>query len=309
MTEKIDRRSFMNQTAIMGASLILPARLESLLPTRAEAVDLAVVTGKDYYQSTLEAVGLLGGMNLFVSKNAVVGLIVNSPWKNPGTSTNPSVALAVIKMCYDAGAKEIWSIEGASPSYWRASDRAEALAEEIGSLKADTDNYAKVDIPEGKSLKTADIERKLLDCDVLINVPIVKDHEGTRFTSTLKNMMGSTARATNRFFHLGDNPNNDNFYGDVGLLSQCIADLNLVRKSDLCITDATEMIVENGPAGPGKLIKPQKVIAGTDRVAVDAYSAKVLGLEPDNVLMIKNAHQHGLGEIDLSKLQIQEKTI
>ncbi len=308
MIRKINRRSFMGKTAALGACSFLPRNLEAFMAPPA-SIDIAVVKGTDYYKNTQQAVGLLGGMEKFVSKNAIVGLLVNSPWKNPGTSTNPSVALAVIKMCYDAGAKEIWSIEGASTSYWKKSDVAEMHSEEIESLKVHTDSYAKVDIPEGRSLKTAEIEKKLLDCDVLINVPIVKDHEGTRFTGTLKNMMGSTSRTTNRFFHLNNNPNTGAFYEDVKFLSQCIADLNKVRKSDLCVTDATEMVVDNGPAGPGKLATPQKIIAGTDRVAVDAYSAKVLGLEAEKVLMIKMAFEHGLGEMDLGKLQIEETEV
>lgn len=309
MTAKISRRSFMNKTMILGTSTLLSRNLVGVASAGAEAFDLAVVTGEDYYKNTLEAVGLLGGMEKFVSRSSVVGLIVNSPWRNPGTSTNPSVALAVIKMCTDAGAKEIWSIEGASPSYWKKSDHAEMLSDEINSLKMDTGNYVKVNIPEGKSLKMAEIEKRLLECDVLINVPIVKDHEGTRFTGTLKNMMGSTARSTNRFFHMSTRPDTGNFYEDVSFLSQCIADLNLVRKPDLCVTDATQMVVENGPAGPGKLTTPQKIIAGTDRVAVDAYSAKVLGLEADKVLMIQMAYQHRLGEMELSKLRIQERAL
>lgn len=308
MTQRISRRSFMGKTAVLGACSLLPRNLEAFMAPPA-AVDIAVVKGTDYYKNTQQAVGLLGGMEKFVSKNAIVGLLVNSPWKNPGTSTNPSVALAVIKMCYDAGAKEIWSIEGASTSYWKKSGHAETLSEEIESLKVHTDNYAKVDIPEGRSLKTVEIEKKLLDCDVLINVPIVKDHEGTRFTGTLKNMMGSTSRTTNRFFHLGASPGESGMYENVNFLSQCIADLNKVRKPDLCVTDATEMVVDNGPAGPGKLVTPQKIIAGIDRVAVDAYSAKVLGLEVERVHMIKMAYEHGFGEMDLGKLQIEETEV
>ena len=303
----------MKKTAILGASSIFAGNVDNLLLGRpyvsasaSQNIDIAVVNGDDYFKNTVQAVELLGGMSQFVSKGSTVGLLVNSPWKNPGTFTNPSVPLAVIKMCFEAGAKEVWSIEGADSSYWRRSDLAEEYSEEIGSLKSSSD-YVSMDIPKGKSLKKADIKRSILECDVLINTPIVKDHDGTRFTGCLKNIMGSTARETNQFFHVGDTDSED-FYGNVNLLSQCIADVNTLRKPDLCITDATEMVVTNGPAGPGKLITPKKIVAGVDRVAVDAYSATVLGLEAKNVLMIKMAAEHGLGEMQLDKLQIKELT-
>ena len=62
------------------------------------------------------------------------------------------------------------------------------------------------------------------------------------------------------------------------------------------MVDATEFIITNGPFGPGELHRPQKVVASTDRVAVDAYCATLWGLEPASIIMIDKAHGHGLGE-------------
>ena len=72
------------------------------------------------------------------------------------------------------------------------------------------------------------------------------------------------------------------------------------------IVDATEFVTTNGSAGPGELKKAHKVIAGTNCVSVDAYCSTVLGLIPQDVLMIQYAHEHGLGEIDIKKLTIKE---
>ena len=97
-------------------------------------------------------------------------------------------------------------------------------------------------------------------------------------------------------------------YGDIDHLSQCIADLNLVRKPDLCVTDASTLLTENGPSGPGKLARPDMVLASKNRVSLDAYSCSLLGLQPDEILMIRNAFQHGLGEMDLKKVRIKTLT-
>ena len=60
-------------------------------------------------------------------------------------------------------------------------------------------------------------------------------------------MMGTTAYSTNHFFHFGSG--SSGYYDDVEFLSQCIADVNLVRAPDLSIFDGTEVITTNGPSG------------------------------------------------------------
>ena len=96
------------------------------------------------------------------------------------------------------------------------------------------------------------------------------------------------------------------YYDDIGFLSQCIADVNLVRQPNLCVVDATEFVTTNGPSGPGEIKRAHKVIAGTNCVSVDAYCSTVLGLVPHDVLMIQYAHEHGLGETDVKKFAIKE---
>ena len=56
--------------------------------------------------------------------------------------------------------------------------------------------------------------------------------------------------------------------------------------------------------GPGEIIKPQKVVVGQDRVAMDAYCSTLWGLKPEDIFQIKMAHELGLGEIDLKKVNI-----
>ena len=110
--------------------------------------------------------------------------------------------------------------------------------------------------------------------------------------------MGLFPFSTNGLFHLGK----------MSHLSQCIADLNLVRQPDLCISDATEFITENGPWGPGPLKRHDTVLAALNRVSLDAFCSRLLGHHPKDILMIRKAAAHGLGEADLEKLQVVEVT-
>lgn len=312
MNNKVNRRSFIKKSAVIGVSSLIGGNVITKLSSFAgenPKIDIVAVKGEDYFNNTIKAVDLLGGIKNFVSKGSKVGLLVNSPWKNPGTYTNPDIVLAVIKMCYEAGAQEVISLENASSGYWNRTELSKKFSEELKKLKSAGKNHIKFEIPKGKNLKEAHIEKALLDCDVFINIPKTKDHAGTKFTGCMKNMMGATAyQPTNHFIHFGNTGKSwqDGGYKNVEWLSQCISDLALVRKPNLCIADATEILLNNGPEGPGKLAKPLYIVAGINPVAVDAYCTKFVNLTGEKVLLIKNASEHGLGEMDLAKLKIKE---
>lgn len=268
--------------------------------------DIAVVKGSDYLKNTMEAVKLLGGIKKFVPKKSKVALLPNSQHKNIGTYTKPDIVRAVVKLCKQAGAKEIICLSWLPKKLWDETGITPVLEEEGANLRIvdmkDESLYKKVSIPKGKVLQEARIISALYENDVFITMPIAKDHAGNRFTGTLKNMMGLNLQALNMFFHTGKFKKPDN----ITHLDQCIADLNTVLKPTLCIVDATEFIITHGPFGPGKVIKPQKVVAGIDRVAVDAFCSTLWGLKPEEIIMIRQAYEHGLGEIDLKKMRILE---
>jgi uncharacterized protein (DUF362 family) len=311
----MDRREFLKRGATLGISapLTAPALGQSLsrdldTVTQRQGVDIAAVAGSDYYANAVRAVELLGGMGSFVPRGATVGLLVNSPWQNPGTYTNPDVSLAVLRMCLDAGAGDIHTVEGASADYWHRSTLAGRFASEIAALKPSGDKNVIVEIPNGVFLKEATVSHAFMECDVLIDIPVAKDHDGTRYTGTLKNVMGACIHdPTCRFMHFGSGA--AEFYGDPSFLSQCIADLCLVRQPDLCVVDATEFVTTNGPAGPGDIQRPQKVVVGTDMVAVDAYCAEVRGLRCAEVDMIRMARDHGIGSMDIATMRVEEETL
>lgn len=310
MIKSINRRSFIKQSMLLGVSSILAGNIFDMMDrlAMAESIpDIAAVKGLDYYRSTIKAVDMLGGMSQFVPRQSKVGLLINSPWHNPGCYTKPEITLAAIRMCYEAGAKEVGVIKSLDNSYWRKSSASDRFQDERKSIRFIGNNFKEIPFPDGQSLKKAEISEGLLECDVLINLPIAKHHDGVRYTGALKNMMGGQSRKTHRFFHFSTG--GSGYYDDLEFLSQCIADLNFVRKPDLIILDGTEMITENGPFGPGRLVKPQTVVAGTDRVAMDVYGANLLGLNGEEILTTRKAYELGMGEINLSSLQIQEVTL
>ena len=313
--DPITRRSFLKKAACMGGGVLLSqSPLSGLAESRLEVPsdsginpDLVAVKGKDPYVNTLRAIQELGGIEAFVRRGDRVGVLVNSPFKNIGASVNPDVALAVIEKCLEGGAKEIRYLKEPHRGYWERSPKSGELVTVLKALKYESGDHVKVEIPGGLSLKDARVSKELWDCDVFINISITKHHEGVLYSGALKNMMGLCAFLTNSYFHWGTLKLG--WFADLDHLSQCIADLNLIRKPDLCISDATTFITEKGPYGPGKLASAETIVASTNRVSLDAFCCGFLGLQPEDVLMIGKASRHGLGEMKQERIRIKSLSV
>jgi uncharacterized protein (DUF362 family) len=303
MTLKFNRRDFIKVSAVAASgAIILPQFVKG--NSLSGNIDIAAVKGTDFFNNTIAAIEQIGGISKFVPKGSKVGLLINTPpqFSKPGTCVNTDIVLAVLKLINDAGAKEIGYINSMSEDVFKRSEKSTQYEDIIKSIKDYSGNYRDVEIPKAIALKNAKVANSLFECDVFINIPITKHHGGTTVTSCLKNYMGACKRETNLFFHKKDEANED----DAMHLAQCIADVNLLRKPDLCLCDATEVIRTNGPFGPGEIIKPLKIYAGTDPVALDAYGATILGYNPAEIPMITMANQHKIGTLDLKSLTIKE---
>jgi len=307
MFKKMNRRSFIKTSATLGVGTALNKNIIQDIVETQESIDIAVAKGPDYFKSTKKVVELLGGMQKFVPKNSKVALLPNPQSNNPGTYTKPEIVRAAVQMCKQAGASEIACIGWLSLRYWKNTGIKKVIDEEsVRLVIADSGNeslFKSVPIPKGVILKEARIMRAFYDYDILIDMNISKEHSGNSFSGALKNLMGINSPVSDQTFH-----KRTGFFGadDIAHLDQCIADLNTIIHPQLCITDSTEFVITNGPHGPGRLRKPLKVVASVDRVAIEAYCATLFDYKPENIIAIKKAYEHGLGEMDLSKLKIKE---
>jgi uncharacterized protein (DUF362 family) len=313
MKHRIDRRTFLERCAITGAGALVGSLVPNIILGKGPATTehtLCAVTGDKIFENTFAAVDALGGMKRFVKKGDSVALLINSVFDRPGTYVHPDVPLAVAKMCFDAGAARVVTVEDTPGSYFKRGTFSEKLSKEIG-LIGHSSEKADVKIAQGKIIQEARVSSALLASNVFINVPIIKDHKGVRYTGNLKNMMGATASSTNQRCHFGDRSLLtgifQGYYSKPEILAQSIADLSLLRSADLCIADVTEILTTNGPSGPGKLKTPMQVVAGTNSVAVDMYCVSHLGLNHEELLVIQRAQDHGLGPKSLKEVTILTK--
>jgi uncharacterized protein (DUF362 family) len=96
-------------------------------------------------------------------------------------------------------------------------------------------------------------------CDVLINVPVLKDHDGAGVTIALKNMYG-VIHNPNKYHPNGCNP----YIADLNMLPEIRA------KMRLTVCDATTAMYEGGPGyKPEHSWKCNTLLVSQDPVALD----------------------------------------
>ena len=295
MKVTLSRRTFIKNSALAGGAIAASNQfhLQNVL-AKDPIPDIAVAKGENARKNTQMALESLGGMKNFVHKGDRVVLLPNPQGRQPGTYTNPDVVAETIKMCFEAGAKEVAVCSVHGPGRWQASGIIKATETAGGIMiypQSDKD-WVNMDIPKGKIIKKTKIIKKAVENDVLINMPIAKQHNSTRFTCNLKNLMGF-------------NDDNQSFHKGEEHLQQCIVDLASIFNPDLCIVDANTILLENGPFGPGNTSSPQSVYVGTDMVALDALCCDLIKQNPMEVGHINGAYKLSLGEMNMKKLNIK----
>ena len=305
------RRDFIKTGLALGASLPLlnlrglgaeaPEKVPVAAPVADDARSVLIAVRDGQRVAMVErAMAELGGMEAFVKKGQTVVIKPNISFDAPperGSNTHPDLLRRVVTMCFAAGAKAV-SIFDHTLDQWQrayAASGAEQVAKETGANLVpgnDSSYYREVAIPGGVSLRSTRVHALVLDSDVLINLPVLKDHGGALMTAAAKNLMGVVW--DRRFYHRND-------------LHQCIADFLTFRRPTLNILDAYHPMVRNGPHGRSEadLVAMRTLLASTDIVALDAAAARMLGLSPAAVRYIKLAADMKLGTMDLEKVDIR----
>jgi uncharacterized protein (DUF362 family) len=110
----------------------------------------------------------------------------------------------------------------------------------------------------------------LFDC-FLLSVPVLKAHSLAGVTLTMKNMMGT---APPEHYQQGGHWKKASFHSGI---HEAIFDLNRYRSPDFTILDATVGMSQAHLWGPVCSPAKNKLAAGFDPVAIDAWGCKLLG--------------------------------
>lgn len=241
----------------------------------------------------------LGGIERVVREGDIVLIKPNVAFaRSPlfGATTNPAVVEAVARTCLGAGAARVLVAD------YPINDPQGCFAR-TGILEAARRAGADVVLPAPEGFEPVAIQ----GCEVLPTWPIfidplrratriigiapVKHHTLSGASLTMKNWYGLLGGERNRFHQS---------------IHAIIRDLCLLSRSmnPLLVLDGTRILFRNGPTG-GSLrdVRAGNVIAGgSDPVAIDAFGAELLGLEPQGLGFIRKAQESGFGTLRWQEL-------
>jgi uncharacterized protein (DUF362 family) len=303
---QLNRRRFIGTTAATAAAITWNNPLFAAPEADGDGPwDMVAVRNGDPVAMFEAGIAVLGGMKTFVSKGQKVVIKPNIAWDQPPeipANTNPDLVATIVRHCLKSGAAKVTVFDHTCHNWdrtYKTSGIAKAV-EDAGGVMAPAnleDHYRMVELPKAKTLKSALMHKEMLDCDVFINVPVLKHHGGAKLSLCMKNLMGVVW--DRRYFHKNG-------------LDQCIADMCFApRKPDLNVIDAYRILRKNGPQArameDGELAQYQML--GTDMVALDAAAAKLFGMKPEELGYVRFAGEMGAGEADLTKVRIKRITL
>ena len=115
------------------------------------------------------------------------------------------------------------------------------------------------------------LPRPMLEADGIVQTCCLKTHRyGGHFTMSLKNSVGMVAKSLP-----GDGYNYMNELHRSSHQRKMIAEINTAYDPELVILDGMEAFTHGGPA-IGTLVNPGVILAGVDRVAIDAVGVAIL---------------------------------
>ncbi len=249
------------------------------------------------------AIELIGGLQGLVKPGQKV--LINPSWVAPPTEpekgciTQMEVTEAVAETVAEMGALPVIAessavgvdslkvIEGSSYRVLREKGY------DVVDLKKD--DPVTIAIPNGKIFKEVETFRTVLDADVIIPIPKLKTHDQTEITCAIKKIKGLLTDKYKRLMH-----QEGLFDGVIDFLS--------VLKPQLTIVDAIYCQEGLGPVF-GRPVKMDLVIAGKDLIAVDSVSGRIIGYEPEEVLLTRKGAERGLGAGESDQIEVLGESI
>jgi uncharacterized protein (DUF362 family)/Pyruvate/2-oxoacid:ferredoxin oxidoreductase delta subunit len=139
------------------------------------------------------------------------------------------------------------------------------------------------------------LSRIVLEADVIISLPKFKTHGLTVITGAIKNSYGFLPGAQKAKLHKAA--------GSPERFHEVVVDVFRLRVPDFFLMDAVVGMEGNGPASPD-LRNIGLILASDNAVALDAVVATMMGLDPARLRFFRKAKEAGLGDYDLSKIEV-----
>jgi uncharacterized protein (DUF362 family)/NAD-dependent dihydropyrimidine dehydrogenase PreA subunit len=213
-------------------------------------------------------------------------------------TTHPAIVGAVIQSLERRGAQ---IMVGDNPGAHDYGDAARAA--DISGIRAAAGNRwvdlatSPVQVPiSSRFFDHLAVSRQVLEADLIVNLPKLKTHMQTTLSGAVKNMFGILVGSQKARVH--------GVCARIADFAEAIVDIYTIRPPALTIMDAVVGMEGNGPSG-GRPRTINRIIASEHGVAVDGVFAAMVGLAPDRVGVLRAARGRGLGDVDVSSMDIE----
>ncbi|HEX9021008.1 MAG TPA: DUF362 domain-containing protein [Nitrospirota bacterium] len=266
--------------------------------------EVAIIRCADYDRARVlaavrQAVELLGGMHMFVKPGESVLIKPNLLKARPpeaAVTTHPEVVRAAIQLVREAGGVAMVGDSPGMGEFRKVCEKAGILdvAREEGASLVELDEA--VPVKSSGRFQRFELSRRSYEADAIINLPKLKTHGMTTLTGAVKNLFGCVPGRRKVQWHFNAGVNHGHF---MTMLVELCALLN----PRLTIMDAVVGMEGNGP-GSGDPRKIGAVLAGRDAVSVDVISARLVGVAPEKLPLIRAAAAAGFGETQLDRIRV-----
>ncbi len=160
----------------------------------------------------------------------------------------------------------------------------------VSLVDLNTDQLVEKTVPGGKRMLSRQIPVTLEKADVIISMPVMKIHFAATVSLSIKNLQGAVPPLEKYMSH---------FFG----LWQNLVNISHLVKPDLIIIDGTTAQEDFGPiSGTPKAMN--LLIGGTNPVAVDAVTMRVMGIAPTESPPVLLAYLQGFGPIESELINV-----
>jgi len=240
-----------------------------------------------------KSIDLIGGVSQFVKRGDRVLIKPNLLYgKNPekAVTTHPSIVKGVVQIVREAGG--IPSI-GDSPSIGsltRAAEKAgiKRAADQMNCPLVEFDQPVLAKKRGGRFFKQLEIDRSVLEADVVINLPKWKTHAQMLLTLGVKNLFGCIPGPKKALWHLKAGDDRKRF-------AQMLVDLYQIIDPSLTILDGIVGMEGNGP-GSGDPIPLGLILASRDALNLDQVVCDLIGISRNSLLTNRVAFKGGIGK-------------
>ena len=238
------------------------------------------------------SIDLLGGIQNFIKKGNRVLLKPNLLYgKAPekAVTTHPTIVKGMIRVIREAGGIPLIGDSPSIGSAARAGEKA-GIKQVADETKCPLVEFNKPVLPPkggSKIFKQLEIDRTVLEADVVINLPKWKTHEMTLLTLGVKNLFGCVPGAQKALWHLKAGE-------DRELFAQMLVDLYRVIQPSLTVLDGIVGMEGSGP-GSGNPIQLGLIAASTDALSLDQIVCDLLRIPRTSLMTNQVAFEEGMG--------------